>query len=136
MGARHIEHQILFAPCSHFIYESKRESLKKRKRWSAMLSKSEKNSPSEASELIAIGALQYLAGNPEELSRFLTLSGISVEELRSQAGQPSFQAGLLAHFLSHEPTLLAFCENEGLAASVVMKAQADLAGPESYERSI
>ena len=63
----------------------------------------------EAAELIAIAGLQYLAGDEEQLGRFLALSGCDPAALRENANSPDFLAGVLEFFMGNEPTLLAFC---------------------------
>ena len=62
----------------------------------------------DTAELLAIRALGYLAGEPEQLERFLALTGVSPDDLRSAAGDPSFLSGVLDFFLGDEATLLAF----------------------------
>ncbi len=46
-------------------------------------------------EQIAITALGWLANEPEQLSRFLALTGSDVGDIRRQAASPAFLAGVL-----------------------------------------
>ena len=59
--------------------------------------------------MIAINALQYLAGDEQQLERFLALTGCHPSQLRENARSPGFLAGVLEFFMGNEPTLLAFC---------------------------
>ncbi|MRG55602.1 DUF3572 family protein [Phyllobacterium sp. SYP-B3895] len=61
----------------------------------------------------AIDALVFLAQDSELLSRFLALTGISADQIRTAAGEPGFLAGVLQFYLGHEPTLMKFCETTG-----------------------
>jgi predicted HAD superfamily phosphohydrolase len=62
----------------------------------------------ETAELLAIRALGYLAGDTEQLARFLALSGVAPEDLRTAATEASFLSGVLDFFLGDEAVLLAF----------------------------
>lgn len=67
----------------------------------------------ESAEMLAIGALQYLAGDERLIGRFLALTGTSVDDLREAADSPSFLSGVLDHLMGDEPTLLAFAASAG-----------------------
>jgi hypothetical protein len=54
--------------------------------------------------------LGWLAGEPDMLSRFLALSGLQPDQLRHAVNDPGFLAGMVDFLMSHEPTLMAFCE--------------------------
>ncbi len=82
----------------------------------------------QSAELIAIKGLQYLAGDPEQLSRFLALSGCEPHELRQNADSPEFLAGVLEFFMGNEPTLLAFCADHAINPDDIGKAQQCLGG--------
>ena len=82
-------------------------------------------SPQQA-ELIAIKGLQYLAGDEEQLGRFLALSGCNPEDLRKNASEPAFMAGILEYYLGNEPTLLAFCAAHAIAPESIQAAQYQL----------
>ncbi len=80
----------------------------------------------DEAELLAIKALQHLAGDEEELGRFLALTGLGLEELREAAQSPDFLSGLLDHFLGNEPSLLAFATAAGIDPRDVLKARETL----------
>lgn len=88
---------------------------------------------SEAAELLAIDALGFLADEPEALSRFLALSGIGPPMLRTAAADPAFLAGVLDHFLGHEPLLIAFAAHAGIPASRIAAARQALGGQEDAQ---
>jgi hypothetical protein len=87
----------------------------------------------EDAERIAILALGHLANDPEQLSRFLALSGMAPSDLRSAAGDPAFLAGVLEHFTNHEPSLLAFAEAAGLEPQAVADARTVLSGGDHWD---
>jgi gamma-glutamylcysteine synthetase len=80
----------------------------------------------EAALAIGVKALEFLAGDPVHLHRFLDLSGLDVGQLRAAAAQPAFFAGLLDFLLAHEPTLLAFAADADLSPAAVMAARQTL----------
>ncbi|RCW85482.1 DUF3572 domain-containing protein [Phyllobacterium bourgognense] len=64
-------------------------------------------------ETLAINALLFLGDDSELLARFLALTGITADRIRTAAGEPGFLAGVLQFYLGHEPTLLRYCEATG-----------------------
>ena len=89
----------------------------------------------ESAEKLAIQALSYLAGEPERLGAFLSLTGIGPGEIRKAATDPSFLAGLLDYVTSDEPLLLAVAEHAGVSPQRVERARAALNG-EPWEREV
>ena len=73
-------------------------------------------------QALAINTLAFLAGDQDLLSRFLALTGISVDEVRAAAGEPGFLAGVLQFYLAHEPTLMRFCEATGTDPALFQSA--------------
>jgi hypothetical protein len=91
---------------------------------------------SAKAEAVAIDALAFLAGNPEELGRFLALSGIGPANLRHAAAEPGFLAGVLDHMMSDDSLLLACAERRGLDAGTIAAAARRLrAGPDERTES-
>ncbi|WP_367714539.1 DUF3572 domain-containing protein [Nitratireductor sp. GISD-1A_MAKvit] len=76
----------------------------------------------EESESIAVSALAFIAADEKLLPRFLSLTGIEAEQIRSAAAEPGFLAGVLQFILAHEPTLLRFCEESGIPPEQVARA--------------
>ena len=89
----------------------------------------------EEPEQIAITALSYIAADPVLLPRFLSLTGITVSDIRSAAREPGFLGGVLQFIVAHEPTLMDFCEKSGIAPQEVTRAARQLpGGDESWDR--
>ncbi len=80
----------------------------------------------ESAEMLAIEALSWIAGDPEQLSRFLALAGIGPATLRKAATDPAFLAGILDFLLGHEPTVLAFAEARGIGPAEIAEARRTL----------
>jgi len=87
----------------------------------------------EEAETLAIEVLSYIAGDSQLLPRFLALSGITADEIRGASAVPGFFAGVLQFLLTHEPTLLAFCEVSDYAPQSIARAVALLPGGEILE---
>jgi hypothetical protein len=88
----------------------------------------------EAAESLAIQALAYIAGEPEQLGRFLAISGIGPDQIRQAAREPQFLAGVLEHVMGDERLLVAFAENAGIPPATVAKAHDALGG--RWERDV
>lgn len=65
-----------------------------------------------AAETLGLKALSWLINSPDDLGRFLNISGSSTEELRSRAGDPVYLAAILEFLLTDDSLLVAFCEAE------------------------
>lgn len=86
----------------------------------------------DAAEELAISALAYLAGNPDALGRFLSLSGIGPADLRAAAREPGFLAGVLEFFLADESLLLSFVEEAKVRPTMIAAARHALAGESEF----
>jgi hypothetical protein len=75
---------------------------------------------------LAIAALGFLASEGDELSRFLALTGIDPNSIRTAAEEPGFLGGVLAYIAGSEPTLLAFAAYARVAPQEIEKARAIL----------
>lgn len=62
-------------------------------------------------------------------SRFLALSGVRVDQLRSAIGDPGFLAGMIDFVMEHEPTLMAFCAARDWKPEAVVAAWHHYSGP-------
>ena len=83
---------------------------------------------SDQAEVTALKALGFLASQPESLQRFLDLSGLTVQAIRSNAADPAFLGGVLDHLLGDQTLLLLFAEAEGLAPDHIMRLRHALPG--------
>ncbi len=66
-------------------------------------------------ETVALKALAFVAGDDEELGRFLALSGLSPAELRASAGRRETLSAVLGYVMGHETTAKGFAEAAGLS---------------------
>lgn len=78
--------------------------------------------PTADPEMLAISALSFLAEEPERLSRFLDLTGLSPITLRRAAADPRFLASVLDYLVADESLLLAFAANAQVAPETVVAA--------------
>lgn len=72
-------------------------------------------------ENLGDACMTYLIANPEELSRFMTHSGLDGNALRNSIGTKELAVGLLDYFAQNESALLAMCANAGLNADRFMR---------------
>jgi hypothetical protein len=79
-------------------------------------------------EEIAANALAFLAEDAHRLSRFLTATGVTPDELRRAASSPQTLAAVLDHLAGDESLLLVFAASSGVAAATVGPARDILAG--------
>jgi Protein of unknown function (DUF3572) len=77
---------------------------------------------------LAIEALSYLANDPEQMSRFLALTGIDLGAIRAAAREPNFLAGVLDHVCGDERLLIAFAAHAGIAPEEIGRARHALGG--------
>src|SRR3954468_6055109 len=89
----------------------------------------------ESAEKLAISALGFLAGDPERLGQFLSVTGIGPDMIRKAAADRSFLAGVLDHVGSDEALLLAVAEYAGVRPQDIERAQATLSG-HHWEREV
>jgi hypothetical protein len=82
----------------------------------------------EAAEILAIQALGFIAEEPERLSGFLEITGLTIEGIRAAARQPDFLAGVLEHMLADESLLVAFAHGAGIDPGDVARARNTLGG--------
>lgn len=84
----------------------------------------------EQAQVIALQALGWMVGQDEICTGFLAASGASVEDLRARAGDPAFQAALLAYLTQADSWVIAFCDAHGLGYDQPLRAQYALPGAE------
>jgi hypothetical protein len=84
----------------------------------------------EDAETLALEALAFLVDSPEELARFLTLSGIRPAEMRARAEDRAFLAGVVDFLLGEEALLLRFCAARAVDSKTVHFARGRLSPAE------
>ncbi len=82
----------------------------------------------DAAESIALLALAYIAGEDALLARMLAETGLTAEDLRANAAEPTLLAGVLDFILADEARLLEFCASSGLEPDRPARARAELPG--------
>lgn len=82
----------------------------------------------DSAEMLAIQVLNFLAEDPDRLSRFLAFSGIEAQSLRDAAREPNFLLGVLDHLAGDEQLLTEFAAKSELTPEVVIRARDLLAG--------
>jgi hypothetical protein len=83
----------------------------------------------------AVAALAWLAEDSERLQRFLAVSGLGPQNLRSTAANPGFLRAILDYLASDESLLIAFATHMNLAPETVMEARLRLGGREPQQDS-
>jgi len=68
----------------------------------------------ETAESIAAEAFALIAEDPEEVGRFLDLTGVDASTLRRLAGEPGFLASAFGYVLEDERLARRFAEARGL----------------------
>ncbi|MDH2325296.1 DUF3572 domain-containing protein [Cereibacter sp. SYSU M97828] len=82
----------------------------------------------EQAEKIAIGALAWLAAQPDLLPEFLASTGASADNLRHAALQPEFLGAVLDFILAEDARVVAYCDEAGIRYPEPMRARAVLPG--------
>lgn len=79
---------------------------------------------------LSLRALAFLAGDEEQVGRFLALTGLDPGDLRGLLGDRGFQLAVLDHIAGDEALLLAFAAAESLPPEAVGRARRALGGGE------
>ena len=77
----------------------------------------------EKAEILALEALAWLAGRHDDITRFLSVSGMETTDLRRAAGERHFLVSLLDFLLANEPLLLDFCQDASMSPQAIHKAR-------------
>lgn len=79
------------------------------------------NQADEIKTKMAESALAHLVSDPEELVRFMQLSGFSPDLLRKSLETSEFESAVIGYFAQSEPLLLAMCANSSLQPQDFMR---------------
>ena len=93
------------------------------------------HNPREVSEIVAIQALSFIAGEPDRLGLFLAESGIGPETLRTAASDPHFLASVLDFVMRDDATVKAFADASKLHPTNIAAARQVL-GDRQWERDV
>lgn len=84
-------------------------------------------------EVIALEALGYIMGEDALRDRFVALTGLDANILRSSLDQPGTLASILEFLVSHEPDLIAAAEAQDQSPETLVKAWRSLGGGAGQE---
>jgi hypothetical protein len=76
--------------------------------------------------VLALAALTATLRDDRRAQRFLDLTGIGTDELRTEANDPTLLAALLRFLEAYEPDLLAVAEELGVRPELLVQARRDL----------
>jgi Protein of unknown function (DUF3572) len=91
------------------------------------LKKMQSASPDSARSL-AVSALSFIAADPDRLGRFLGITGLGPDNLRTAAADPAFLGSVLDYLVADEALLVEFAADAGLKPEAIARAQAALSG--------
>ena len=77
---------------------------------------------------LALAALAATLTDERRAGRFLALTGIGTDELRSRADDPALLTALIAFLEAHEPDLLSVSEAIGVRADALVAARRQIEG--------
>lgn len=86
----------------------------------------------DEAENVAISAFSFITGDEERMSRFLAVSGLRPDTIRSAASSPSFFAAILDYVASDEPLLIALAKEMNTKPEHIMVAHWTLS-PSEFE---
>lgn len=75
---------------------------------------------------LALSALAAILADDRRAHRLLDLTGLTVDELRAQAMEPSLLAACLAFLESHEPDLIAVAAHLGIKPEALVAVRRSL----------
>ncbi len=87
----------------------------------------------EQAETIALQALAFIAGEERALEGLIGQTGLGFEDMKAQAGDATFLAGVMDFVLSDESLLLAFCHATDLSPEMPLRVRRALPGGEGLE---
>lgn len=82
----------------------------------------------KSAAFIAIKSLAYISQSPEEITKFMTLTGIEGSDIIRLKENLKFLGGVLDFVTSDESLLLAFCSTENISPEGVEAARIQLLG--------
>lgn len=86
----------------------------------------------EEAENVALGAFSFITSNEEALGRFLAVSGLRPDTIRSAAASPGFFAAILDYVASDEPLLITLAKELNTKPERIMEAHRTLS-PSEFE---
>jgi hypothetical protein len=87
----------------------------------------------DAAQSLAATALGFIAADSDRLSRFLGLTGLGPDNLRTAAADPAFLGSVLDYLVADEALLVEFAADARVKPEAVARAYAVLRGPNEGE---
>ena len=91
--------------------------------------------PREVAEIVAVQALNFLAGDPPRLGLFLAETGIGPSSLREAAAEATFLASVLDFILRDDATVKAFAKSADIDPTHISAAR-EILGDPRWERDV
>ncbi|EZP80755.1 DUF3572 domain-containing protein [Novosphingobium resinovorum] len=85
----------------------------------------EPSSPSDP-QALALNALGWVLSDQDRAERFLSLTGLTPEELRASLGEPSTLGAVMDFLCAHEPDLLGAADALDVQPEMLVAAQRKL----------
>lgn len=85
----------------------------------------EPSSPSDP-QALALNALGWVLSDQDRAERFLSLTGLTPEELRASLGEPSTLGAVMDFLCAHEPDLLGAADALGVQPEMLVAVQRKL----------
>lgn len=85
----------------------------------------EPSSPSDPQALV-LNALGWVLSDQDRAERFLSLTGLTPEELRASLGEPSTLGAVMDFLCAHEPDLLGAADALGVQPEMLVAVQRKL----------
>src|SRR6516164_7731522 len=95
--------------------------------------KSRQSANLESAQSLAISALAFIAADSDRLNRFLSLTGLGPDNLRTAAADPAFLGSVLDYLVGDEALLVEFAADAGVKPEAVARAHSALFGPSEGE---
>ena len=87
----------------------------------------------DSAQSLAVSALGFIAADSDRLSRFLSLTGLGPDNLRTAAADPAFLGSVLDYLIADEALLVEFAADAGVKPEAVGRAHAVLRRPNEGE---
>jgi hypothetical protein len=88
--------------------------------------KNMQSASSDSARSLAVSALTFIAADPDRLSRYLGITGLGPENLRTAAADPAFLSSVLDYLVADEGLLVEFAADADLKPQAVARAHAAL----------
>jgi hypothetical protein len=95
--------------------------------------KSSQSASVDSAQSLAVSALAFIAADSDRLSRFLSLTGLGPDNLRTAAADPAFLGSVLDYLIADEALLVEFAADAGVKPETVARAHAVLRGQDEGE---